>query len=103
MDSCPPTPPMPSSSAPESSALPSHGNWHAPDCAFLSWTPARWAVRPVGRAQGCLAPAGEVETRDIWLDLALESLQMYPEYVAQLEAESGVSIDYRRCGAVEVA
>ena len=52
---------------------------------------------------GMLAPGGEVETRDIWTDLALESLRMYPEFVAQLEAESGVSIDYRRCGAVEVA
>ena len=52
---------------------------------------------------GMLAPGGEVEARDIWTDLALESLGMYPDYVAQLEAESGVSIDYRRCGAVEVA
>lgn len=52
---------------------------------------------------GMLAPGGEVEARDIWTDLALESLRMYPEYVARLEAESGVSIDYRRCGAVEVA
>jgi len=52
---------------------------------------------------GMLAPGGEVETRDRWTDLALESSRMYPEYVSQLEAESGVSIDYRRCGAVEVA
>ncbi|MBZ5593570.1 MAG: glycine oxidase ThiO [Acidobacteriia bacterium] len=52
---------------------------------------------------GMLAPGGEVETRDIWLDLALESQRMYPAYVAELEAESGVSIDYRRCGAVEIA
>ena len=52
---------------------------------------------------GMLAPGGEVETRDIWTDLALESQRMYPEYVAGLEGESGVSIDYRRCGAVEVA
>jgi len=52
---------------------------------------------------GMLAPGGEVVTRDVWLDLALQSLRMYSEYVGQLEAESGVSIDYRRCGAVEVA
>src|SRR5271169_5515698 len=52
---------------------------------------------------GMLAPGGEVETRDVWTDLALESQRMSPNYVAQLEAESGVSIDYRRCGAVEVA
>jgi glycine oxidase len=35
---------------------------------------------------GMLAPGGEVETRDIWLDLALESLQMYPDYVKELAA-----------------
>src|SRR5579859_5721835 len=52
---------------------------------------------------GMLALGGEVEARDVWSDLALESLGMYPEYVERLEAESGVSIDYRRCGAVEVA
>jgi glycine oxidase len=52
---------------------------------------------------GMLALGGEVETRDIWSDLALESLQMYPEYVARLESESGIPIDFRRCGAVEVA
>jgi glycine oxidase len=52
---------------------------------------------------GMLALGGEVEARDVWSDLALESLGMYPDYVARLEAESGVSIDYRRCGAVEVA
>ncbi len=52
---------------------------------------------------GMLAPGGEVETRVVWLDLALESQRMYPEYVAQLEAESGVPIDYCPSGAVEVA
>jgi glycine oxidase len=50
-----------------------------------------------------LALGGEVEARDIWSDLALESLGMYPDYVARLEAESGILIDYRRCGAVDVA
>jgi glycine oxidase len=52
---------------------------------------------------GMLAPGGEVETRDVWSDLALESLRMYPEFIAQLESESGLSIDYQRCGGVEVA
>src|SRR5579863_7474099 len=52
---------------------------------------------------GMLAPGGEIEARDVWLDLALESQNLYPAYVAQLEGESGVSIDYRRCGAVELA
>lgn len=52
---------------------------------------------------GMLAPGGEVKARDVWSDLALESLRMYPEYIAELEAATGLSIDYRRCGAVELA
>src|SRR5260370_19627635 len=28
---------------------------------------------------------------------------MYPEYIAELEETTGVSIDYRRCGAIELA
>src|SRR5436305_14939457 len=52
---------------------------------------------------GNLAPGGEVKGRDAWSDLALESLQMYPQYINDLESATGVSIDYRRCGAVELA
>jgi glycine oxidase len=50
-----------------------------------------------------LAPGGEVETRDAWSDLALESLRLYPDFVAELESASGIVIDYRRSGAVDVA
>ncbi len=52
---------------------------------------------------GMLAPGGEIEARDAWSDLALQSLRMYPDYVARLESESGVSIDYRRTGGIQVA
>jgi len=52
---------------------------------------------------GMLAPGGEVETRDAWSDLALESLRLYPDFVAELESASGIMIDYRRSGAVDVA
>jgi glycine oxidase len=52
---------------------------------------------------GMLAPGGEVEARDVWSDLALESLRMYPDFVAEIESAAGIPIDYRRCGGVEVA
>ena len=52
---------------------------------------------------GMLAPGGELEQRTWWTDLALESLKLYPAFVRELEAESGVSIDYRACGALEFA
>jgi glycine oxidase len=50
-----------------------------------------------------LAPGGEIVSREPWLDLALESTRMYPDYVAELESESGVRIDYRACGGIDVA
>src|SRR6266851_4262464 len=83
--------------------------------ASIAWKLARAGLRvtlvdagPMGSeaswaGAGMLALGGEVETRNVWSDLALQSLRMYPEFVAQLESESGIAIDYRRCGAVEVA
>ncbi len=52
---------------------------------------------------GMLAPGGEIVSHEPWLDLALESMRDYPDFVAQLEAESGVIIDYRVCGGIDVA
>lgn len=52
---------------------------------------------------GMLAPGGEMEERSWWGDLAVQSLRQYPEFVRELEAESGLRIDYRACGALERA
>jgi glycine oxidase len=52
---------------------------------------------------GMLAPGGEVEKRDVWTDLALESMRLYPGYVAELESATGIAIDFRRSGAFELA
>ncbi len=52
---------------------------------------------------GMLAPGGEVTTRSGWGDLCLAGARMYPEFVAELESESGERIDYRRCGGIELA
>lgn len=35
--------------------------------------------------------------------MALRSLALYPDFVRELEEASGVAIDYRRCGAIELA
>ena len=51
---------------------------------------------------GMLAPGGEVTGPSAWSDMALASAAAYPEFVRQLEAESGEKIDYRKCGAVEI-
>jgi glycine oxidase len=52
---------------------------------------------------GMLAPGGEFVSRNRWAGFALESRAMYPAFVAELEGETGVGIDYRRCGAMEIA
>jgi glycine oxidase len=51
---------------------------------------------------GMLAPGGEVTERTEWSDFALHSLQLYPGFIAELEQESGCTIDYQRCGAIEI-
>ena len=52
---------------------------------------------------GMLAPGGEYREPSPAARLAVESLAMYPAFVRQLEQESGVLIDYRNCGALELA
>jgi len=52
---------------------------------------------------GMLAPGGEFEAQSPLATFALESLRAYPAFVAELESETGLEIDYRRLGAIEVA
>ena len=52
---------------------------------------------------GMLAPGGEYREPSLAAQFALESLALYPAFVRQLEQESGLAIDYRRCGAIDLA
>lgn len=52
---------------------------------------------------GMLAPGGEFVSRSRWVEFALESMTLYPAFVAELESETGLGIDYLRSGAVEFA
>jgi glycine oxidase len=52
---------------------------------------------------GMLAPGGEFTTQTPLAGFALESLGLYPAFVQELESEARARIDYRRCGAVEIA
>lgn len=58
---------------------------------------ASWA------AAGMLAPGGEIETPSVLATAALASRAEYPEFVRELAEESGCPIDFRPCGAMEVA
>jgi glycine oxidase len=50
-----------------------------------------------------LAPGGEYRELSPAAQFALESLALYPAFVRQLERESDLQIDYRRCGAIDLA
>ena len=64
---------------------------------------ARMGAEASSAGAGMLAPGGEIEERSPWNDLALESLQLYPAFVAELEEETGCRIDFQRLGAVDLA
>ena len=52
---------------------------------------------------GMLAPGAEAAPASPWGSQARESLRLYDSYVEELSRESRIPIDYRVCGAVEVA
>ena len=50
-----------------------------------------------------LAPGGEMDEPSLLTEMALCSLRLYPTFVDSLQEASGLSIDYQRCGAIEIA
>ncbi len=52
---------------------------------------------------GMLAPGGEIEADSPLAQMALRSLSLYSAFVEELAEESGVNIDYRRCGGIDLA
>lgn len=52
---------------------------------------------------GILAPYIEAHDRGLLFDLTLRSLALYDTFVREAAEESGLPIEYRRCGTIEVA
>lgn len=52
---------------------------------------------------GVLAPYIEAHDRGPLFTLTVRSLGMYDEFVRNVSGESGIAIEYRRCGTLEVA
>ena len=52
-------------------------------------------------AAGMLAPGGEFDAPAM-LDFATRSLAAYPEFIRSIEADSGLPIEFRHTGAVEI-
>jgi glycine oxidase len=44
---------------------------------------------------GMLSPGAEFEQPSVWLDLGLESMRLYPSFVEELQAETGIDTDFR--------
>ncbi len=62
------------------------------------------AAGATGVAAGMLAPVGELTFGEPELtEMCLASAQLYPEFVAELEAASGVPTGYSRLGALHIA
>ena len=64
--------------------------------------------RPVGggatqASAGMLAPYVEAHERGPLLDLAVRSLALYDRWIADVRADSGVDVEYRRIGTLETA
>lgn len=49
---------------------------------------------------GMLSPGGEFDKPSVWLELGVEGMRMYPSFVEELAAESGVPVDFARCGCM---
>jgi glycine oxidase len=54
-------------------------------------------------AAGMLSPGGEFGKPSHWLDLGLAGMRLYPAFVEELRAESGLPIDFQICGCAHLA
>lgn len=52
---------------------------------------------------GMLSPGGEMEGPSPLAALALQSREMYRQFVHELEEAAGLAIDYQECGALDLA
>jgi glycine oxidase len=65
--------------------------------AGLAASQSSWA------GAGMLAPGGAFQSESRWTRLAIESLAIYPAFVEELTAATGLEIDFRVTGALELA
>ena len=52
---------------------------------------------------GVLAPFIEAPSTGPLQDLTLESFRLYDDFVSSVQGDSGIAVEYRRCGTFEVA
>lgn len=54
-------------------------------------------------AAGMLAPGGEAHGDAPWARHTVEARAIYPDFVSELKGASGLEIDFRECGAIDIA
>lgn len=47
---------------------------------------------------GMLAPGSEFENSSVWSELGADSMKSYPAFVQELQAETGLNVDFQICG-----
>jgi glycine oxidase len=52
---------------------------------------------------GVLAPYIEAHERSALLDLTVRSLDLYDRFIADVRQDSGLGVEFRRCGTLEIA
>lgn len=74
----------------------------------LAQTGARVTVADAGNlggeastaGAGMLAPGSEAARPSRWLDLGVESLALYPDFIDELRAETDFDVEFRKCGCL---
>lgn len=51
---------------------------------------------------GMLSPGSEFVKPSVWRDLSIQSMRLYPAFVEELRAETGIDVDFRICGCIEI-
>jgi len=69
----------------------------------VSLIDARAPGRGATHAAAGMLAVGECDADSVWLRLGLRSSALYPEWVRELEVETGLKIDFSLCGAIEKA
>jgi glycine oxidase len=49
---------------------------------------------------GMLSPGSEAARESPWLTLGIESLRLYPRFIEELRAETGLNVEFRICGCL---
>ena len=52
---------------------------------------------------GMLSPGGEFDKPSLWFDLGVQSMRAYPHFIEDLRCETGLPIDHRVSGCIQVA